>query len=292
LQFPVPVARAASNTIHHPGENAPSVRPRLPFPRLSPPGPGYHPTVKANPYTQPEMLAWDALTKQYTASPGEQSANFTFSVTNISKQDVTINWVRPSCGCTVAKLPPTPWKLSPGESGKIEFTVDLRGKFGTLSKYVSVDTSSGQKMLSLRINVPSQAVNSGLGARTRNMQMALADRQAVFRKDCARCHATPTHGLTGEALFKAGCAICHESPHRATMVPDLHALKEQPTPAFWKQWIAHGKAATLMPAFAISEGGPLSDAQIDSLVTYLSENFHQNTNSATATVSLPLPPPH
>src|SRR5204862_2117748 len=133
------------------------------------------------------------------------TANLTFGVTNISKEDVTINWVRPSCGCTVAKLPPVPWKLAPGETGSVEFSVDLRGKYGTLSKYASVDTSHGLKVLSFKINVPAApTTNNVVDARTRNMQLAMADRQAVFKNDCASCHATPTVGRTGEALFQAG----------------------------------------------------------------------------------------
>lgn len=107
------------------------------------------------------------------------------------------------------------------------------------------------------------------------MKAALADRQAVFKNDCATCHLTPTVGRTGEALFRAGCAICHEAPHRATMVPDLRALKVQPTRDYWVQAIAHGKPGSLMPAFAESEGGPLTQSQIDSLADYLTENMKQ-----------------
>ena len=36
--------------------------------------------------------------------------------------------------------------------------------------------------------------------------------------------------------------------------------------AFWRGLIAHGREKTLMPAFAQSDGGPLQDTQIESLV--------------------------
>ncbi|MGN6387506.1 MAG: DUF1573 domain-containing protein [Verrucomicrobiota bacterium] len=249
--------------------------PRLPIlrPQVPRPGAPIQPAMQPRPNAVDEVLAWDSVNKEYTAAPGEMSAHFSFSVTNISKQDVTINWVRPSCGCTVAKLPPTPWKLTSGESGSIEFTVDLRGKFGTLSKYVTIDSSAGQKMLALRLTIPSPVVSNEIDARTRNMRLAMADRQAVFKNDCATCHLTPTIGRTGEALYRAGCAICHDAPHRATMVPDLRALKVPTSREFWVQAITHGKPGSLMPAFAQSEGGPLTQAQIDSLADYLVESI-------------------
>jgi cytochrome c553 len=294
---PVPSELPIAKPLVNPGPAAPlapaQAGPRLPFQRLGPRQgtPYVSPKIPVRPataYSAEEVLAWDGMNKEYNAAPGELTAHLTFAVTNISKQDVTINWVRPSCGCTVAKLPPVPWKLTPGESGNIEFSVDLRGKFGTLSKYASVDTSHGLKVLSFKLNVPAAPPgNSVVDARTKNMQMAMADRQAVFKNDCATCHVNPTVGRTGQALFQAGCAICHEAPHRATMVPDLTALKTPPTREYWKQWVMNGKPGTLMPAFSQAQGGPLTDAQIDSLVDYLTDHYPQRPVTATAAAVTP-----
>ncbi|HMX63200.1 MAG TPA: DUF1573 domain-containing protein, partial [Candidatus Sumerlaeota bacterium] len=63
-----------------------------------------------------DVIAWDAVSKEYTAKPGEAEAKFAFNLTNVSSGDVTISGVATSCGCTVAKLPTMPWKLAPGES--------------------------------------------------------------------------------------------------------------------------------------------------------------------------------
>lgn len=77
------------------------------------------------------------------------------------------------------------------------------------------------------------------------------------------------------AGIAAACGICHEAQPRASMVPDLHHLADssgKPLPTneeFWRSWIAAGKADTLMPAFASSQGGPLNDLQIASLAAYL-----------------------
>jgi mono/diheme cytochrome c family protein len=105
--------------------------------------------------------------------------------------------------------------------------------------------------------------------RARGMAAAKVDRQAVFKGDCASCHAKNVEGKYGQELFAQVCAICHEATPRATMVPDLHNLKDPTSQEFWQTWITSGKPGTLMPAFARSQGGPLSDQQIASLAAYL-----------------------
>lgn len=233
------------------------------------------------------ILQWDQVEKEFHAQPGELHAPFTFAVTNVSGTNVVINWVRPSCGCTVAKLPPTPWTLKPGDGGLIELGVDLRGKYGLLSKYVSVDTSEGQKMLLIKVHIPNQpAAPAGMDSRARNMQLAMADRQVVFRGDCAKCHLTPTVGkVKGEEIYQAACAICHDAPHRATMVPDLRASGKATGKEYWAHWITHGKPGTLMPAFAKGQGGPLSQEQIDALAEFMFEKFPRADASATSTAA-------
>src|SRR5207253_9938654 len=99
-------------------------------------------------------------------------------------------------------LPPTPWKLAPKQGGTLDLSVDLRGEFGNISKYVTVDTSHGQRMLNLRISIPNAV--AGMDNRTQNIQLPMADRQAVFKNACARCHVAPTIDKKGEALFQAG----------------------------------------------------------------------------------------
>jgi mono/diheme cytochrome c family protein len=105
------------------------------------------------------------------------------------------------------------------------------------------------------------------------MQLAVLDRQQVFKGQCASCHAAPTIGKTGQDLFVAACEICHDpkgpGESRAGMVPDLHALKHPTDYDFWKSIITIGKPGTLMPAFGSVAGGPLTDEQVESLARTL-----------------------
>jgi cytochrome c553 len=217
------------------------------------------------------ILAWDGTSKGTNVAANAATANFVFSFTNISASPVVILNVHPSCGCTTAKLPPLPWTIAPGTNGQIGVTVNLAGKSGTLFKTVNVSTGIGSKTLLVKITIRPPVIPTLTDAdRARGVAMAKVDRQAVFRGDCATCHEKPGEGKYSKALYDAVCAVCHEGEHRATMVPDLHALKTPTNLEFWQIWIAHGKPGSLMPAFATTDGGPLSDMQIASLATYLS----------------------
>jgi mono/diheme cytochrome c family protein len=220
------------------------------------------------------ILAFDALTQEYTAKSGEMEAKFNFNVTNISSGEVVISGVQTSCGCTVAQLT-YPWKLAAGTNGVIPLTMNLAGKSGIVFKSATVLTDKGQKMLTVKVTItPPEANPLTMGAdRDKNRLIAAQDRQAVFKGDCASCHVEKSVGKMGKELYDNACGICHEAEHRATMVTDLHNLKTVPNAEFWKFSIVHGKPGTLMPAFAQAEGGPLSELQIASLVDYLVKDF-------------------
>ncbi len=223
-----------------------------------------------------EPLAWDALKKDYTAKQGDFTAHFFFLATNISAEPVTIDGVKASCGCTVPKIPSQPWHLAPGESGRIDVAVDLRGKIGTLFKTLTIESTNTQQALSIEVTIPPGLTNDltpAMGDRLWTQEVAKADRQAVFKNDCVECHLVPAFGKSGEQLYHVTCGICHESPHRATMVPDLATLKMDVPDNYWRETIAHGNAGTLMPGFAATDGGPLDDQQIQSLVNYVQKRF-------------------
>jgi mono/diheme cytochrome c family protein len=218
-----------------------------------------------------QYLAWDSGSKEVTVSNGTPTAHFTFTFTNISAGLVVITSAKGSCFCTVAELPETPWTNAPGAVNELHVNMDLRGKFGTLFKTVTVDTvEKGAKVLMVKTTIrPPSAAESQAMDRDKNRQMALADRQAIFKNDCAQCHVDPAKNKLGEPLYAAACGICHEDAHRATMVPDLHAIPQETNAEFWRNWVTYGKPGTLMPAFAKSEGGILTEAQVASLVNYL-----------------------
>lgn len=246
---------------------------------------------------KPGILKFDATSKHVDLADGEKSAAFVFSVTNISSEEVTISYINTSCGCTAGRLPSYPWKLPVGEGGHIDVSMDLTGKFGLVTKTATVVTSSGNYMLTVSAKAPMVGAGAGTGAmgdRSRNLTVAAADRQAVFRNDCASCHVQPTLGKTGVELYNTACGICHESEHRAQMVPDLRVRLGNTDRNYWSKWIGEGRPGSLMPAFSAKLGGILSDVQIDSLVEYLEMEYKKNpplSKSAVQAVASPVVAP-
>jgi len=226
--------------------------------------------------TQPAwaQLKWDSLVKKCEAKAGETNSIVIFSVTNISRSPIVIEAVRPSCHCTVARLPAQPWKLAPGEGGQMEVAVELTAKWGAFTKTIAVETKSETNLLMIMVNVLEP------DARGKNRIVAFTDRQAVFKGDCASCHLQPAVGKMGADLYRSICTICHEAEHRAEMVPDLAHLKVPTDTKYWEQSLRIGKPGSLMPAFSKPFGGPLTSDQIQSLVVYLTERFPSRPSSA------------
>lgn len=224
-------------------------------------------------------LEWDRTSQDLAARPGDPYARCAFQVTNRSAGDILITSIRASCGCTTASLPPLParpFRLPAGKTASIPVTVDLRDKFGSIVKEVSVDTAAGRQVLTIRVEIPApfqdEAVLDGRNDRPRNARIAMLDRQAVFRGGCSVCHAAPAAGKTGAALYAAACAICHDSPRRASAVPPLRNLTRRDA-YFLESWIGKGREGSMMPAFGQRYGGPLSRPQIVSLMQYLEAGF-------------------
>jgi mono/diheme cytochrome c family protein len=243
--------------------------------------------IGVTPPQQESVFAWDGLVKEMNLKPGETSGRFAFAFTNTSPNEVTITYVRTSCGCTTAKVPPLPWKIPAGGQGSFEVVLDAKGKSGVVTKTVTIESSAGYRYLTVRVAVPAAAGAMAAAERARNLQVALDNRQAVLKGDCATCHVTPGIGKHGEELYDAVCGVCHEAEHRASMVPNLRALS-RPLPAEeWRRIIRAGKKDSLMPAFAATEGGFMSDAQIESLVEYLTGPFRTSSPHPPGAVHLP-----
>ena len=242
----------------------------------------------------PAGLAFDALEKTTQVTNGAADATFTFAVTNVSKEDITILSVHTSCGCTAAKLPQQPWLLHPGDHGEVGATMHVAGKWGTVTKTVTIVSSVGSHPLLVKSILPE--INSPaamrMTERSRNLQIAAADRQAVFRNDCAKCHVEPTVNKTGKDLYLAACGVCHDAEHKASMVPALVGRPGTFDEAYWTQWVRNGKEGSLMPAFEAKQGGPLSDDQVKSLTSYLANEFvlqSGTTPGAFSPVAIPGP---
>ena len=98
----------------------------------------------------PHILAWDSLSKEYQAKPGEFLAPFTFSLTNVSSGPVMIYETSTTCDCTVASLPSKPWRIPAGGIGVIQASIDLTNKVGVVTNSIVVFTSQGNRRLHVK----------------------------------------------------------------------------------------------------------------------------------------------
>jgi type II secretory pathway component GspD/PulD (secretin) len=107
------------------------------------------------------VLAFDKELKEATVNSGEAEAKFKFSLTNVSSFDVTITNILTSCGCTIAKMPTSPWLLAHGATGEIPVTMNVAGKSGVLTKTVSVNSDKGTKVLTVKATIrPAEETGS------------------------------------------------------------------------------------------------------------------------------------
>lgn len=144
-------------------------------------------------------------------------------------------------------------RLKPGEKGRVQVTVDPSGKRGPVSKSVQVYS-----------NDPRQPVVT--------LQVTMQVRDAIhLRKDaaanifdaaCRSCHVDQGRGKTGFDLFRADCFMCHNA---GTSAQNITQMSRRPE-SYLRRAIRDGVVNTTMPGFAQKNGGPLSDAEIDSLV--------------------------
>lgn len=246
------------------------------------------PDAQANRPLLAGLLAFDAETKEIHVKPDVAEGKFVFNLTNVSPHEITINRVQTTCGCTVVHLV-CPWKLAAGTNGQIQVTMNLVGKHGTVIKGVTLHTDQGVKSLSVKTVIEETGPRKMTALdRQRNRLRAHGDSQAVFRDDCASCHAEPVIGKMGHELYTAACGICHEAEFRASMVPDLRNLPNDTNAEYWRQIVMQGKPKTLMPAFSQARGGPLTEPQITSLVEYLVATMPAlGTNSRAAAAHAP-----
>jgi hypothetical protein len=134
----------------------PVVETKKPAPPLTPTPLPANPTAPSNSSDSmaPNILTWDSVSREYFAQPGEKIAPFSFSFTNVSPRQVVIYDTETSCDCTVATLPSRPWTIPSGGTGTIGATINLSNKVGTVTNYVIIETSQGNRLLSVKAIVP------------------------------------------------------------------------------------------------------------------------------------------
>jgi hypothetical protein len=134
----------------------------------------------------------------------------------------------------------------------LSMSVDLAGKKGPVSKTVQVITNDpGHPVTTLTVTM---SVKDSLHARQFNAA-------AIFEGKCRDCHVELGREKKGFELFRADCFMCHNAGNSATITEMSRRTEKELLKA-----IREGVEKTTMPGWALNRGGPLSDAEIDSLI--------------------------
>jgi len=189
---------------------------------------------------------------------GGKPIHATLLLRNVSGQAAMVGAVQSSCGCTDTKLDNT--LLAPGSFTSLHVTIDPFAKRGVVHKQVTVSDQAGNETRSTITMLvrpsPHAAMHQG---------------KSLFAGTCAKCHAEPALGLRqGAAIYRAVCSMCHGNSARGGYAPALQGKSR----SMLAQIVTHGAGNPTMPAFGHQHGGPLSAAQIEALISWLSHSAH------------------
>ncbi|MCE2930022.1 MAG: DUF1573 domain-containing protein [Vampirovibrionales bacterium] len=190
------------------------------------------------------------------------------AIQNTGGSVLHIKSVVPSCGCTA--VIPEEKVLHPGKTTYLHVGLDASLKLGKISKTVDIysdDPKSPHQVLTMK----AQSI-APKHAKTHDGMVKVKDPLVLFKGDCASCHVQKGIGKMGEELFIADCGMCHGLQAEGGVAPRLNNvdMKNPMTRQYVEEVIRNGsKLNPSMPPYAKAKGGPLDDAQIESLLTYL-----------------------
>jgi hypothetical protein len=181
-------------------------------------------------------------------------ATHTVSFENTGPEPLIIRKIGHSCGCIATAASGT--TIAPGAKGTIAIRFDTKFLKGSVVKFVYVFTNDPRynpAILKIKANVTDDYHTTKYPA------------DKIFYEPCARCHVSKGVGLKGRSLFYADCLMCHRQGVAGPSLTDLTKLSGPQL----KDRIESGKAGSKMAPFSISRGGPLNDAEVNSIVEYI-----------------------
>lgn len=181
---------------------------------------------------------------------------YVFKFTNKGDEELIIENVEASCGCTGVLASSD--RLKPGESGELKVSYDSTVRSGEVTRDIFVDSNDpGRPEIVLKIYA---RVDS-------SMHKAFEAGEGLFSNKCNKCHGEPAKGLKGEELFKAVCLFCHDYDKEKSHAQTYQELKGTAS----RNVIIYGIPGTEMPAFSEEKNGPLNAEQIQSILDYLND---------------------
>jgi mono/diheme cytochrome c family protein len=184
-----------------------------------------------------------------------QQGTATLPIKNHHQDDLTIERIQTSCGCT--EPDEESLVLPAGKTINLTFAVDTSRKKGFVSKNATLYFEG--------YRLPHTVAIQGNVLMSKGHHLNMASK-SIFSPECISCHADQGHGLYGGPLYLANCATCHGTNRQGYSAPPLPKMFDRQR---WQEAIHSGRGT--MEGFAINKHGPLYDDQIESLLNFLNQ---------------------
>jgi mono/diheme cytochrome c family protein len=210
---------------------------------------------------------------------GDRAVEHVFTVRNDGNKPLVITRVMTSCGCTAAMMESS--VIDPGKTGRLRISFNPKGQKGAATRTVTV-FSNDPANESFRIKVSVNVVEAGEEGKPDKTPVRAHEKKGklVFSSECLACHGPRKARDTGLTLYASACAACHGAAGTGVRIAgeriaphlSLRTMTVK-TVAGIRQVIAAGTGSPAMPGFGKEYGGPLANAQVDSLVDLIIKEF-------------------
>lgn len=185
-----------------------------------------------------------------------------FRLTNNGPDPLIIKGWRSDCECTTASIGKR--RLRSGEKTTLRVVMDTTMKLSSTEKHIEISSNDAERpTITIVINA---TVDPHKG-------LVPTGRSKIFSGRCAKCHVDQGKGMMGDDLFFADCVMCHQpEPPKHKSVGGSLTPRNYGDPAVVqavKRATCYGTQSGAMPGFLDKVGGPLTEAQIDSIIEYL-----------------------
>jgi hypothetical protein len=105
-----------------------------------------------------QEIHWENQKSDVNVTPTDTEAVGLFKFENVGDQQLTIDSVNTSCGCTTAA--PSKKSFAPHEKGEIRASMEIGDRLGSQEKAIIVKTNDRQhpdSMLTLKVSIPQMA---------------------------------------------------------------------------------------------------------------------------------------
>ena len=117
------------------------------------------PSIKAQEVKQADdAMKFESPEHNFGTVAEGPSVSYDFVFTNTTSQPIQLESVRASCGCTTPNWSKDP--ILPGKSSKVTATYSTQGRPGNFHKTITVQSTAGQKILTIKGNVEKAPATS------------------------------------------------------------------------------------------------------------------------------------